>query len=164
MTRRSHQSIIREINPQYSLEGLMLKLSSNTLATWCKEPTHWKRPWCWERLRAGGEGGGRGWDGWTASPTQWIWGWTSSGRQWRTGKPGCAAVHGVAKSWTRLSNWTTTNNRALIRKKRRNSRPVRTHRSPRAVSFGQRSRPGGEETGVHRAFPVLSKTGQSTQA
>ena len=38
--------------------------SSNTLATWCKEPSHWKRPWCWERLRAGGEGGGRGWDGW----------------------------------------------------------------------------------------------------
>ena len=46
--------------------------SSNTLATWCEEPTHWKRSWCWERLRAGGEGDDRGWDGWMASPTQWT--------------------------------------------------------------------------------------------
>ena len=46
--------------------------SSNTLATWCKEPTHWKRPWCWERLKAGGEGDDKGWDGWMASLTQWT--------------------------------------------------------------------------------------------
>ena len=45
--------------------------NSNTLATWCNELTHWKRPWCWERLKAGGEGGDRGWDGWMASLTQW---------------------------------------------------------------------------------------------
>ena len=44
--------------------------SSNTLATWCEEPTHWKRPWWWERLKAGGEA--KGWDGWMASPTQWT--------------------------------------------------------------------------------------------
>ena len=62
--------------------------SSNTLATWCKELTHWKRRWCWERLRAGGEGGDRGWDGWMASPTRWVWIWANSGRQWRSGKPG----------------------------------------------------------------------------
>ena len=43
------------------------------LASWCKELTHLKRPWCWERLRAGGEGDDRGWDGWMASPTQWAW-------------------------------------------------------------------------------------------
>ena len=61
--------------------------SSNTLATWCKELTHWKRSWCWERLRAGGEGGGRGWDGWMASKTQWPWVWANYRRQWRTGKP-----------------------------------------------------------------------------
>ena len=48
------------------LEGLMLKLNSNTLATGCKELTHWKRPWCWERLKAGEEEGDRGWDGWMA--------------------------------------------------------------------------------------------------
>ena len=52
---------------------------SNTLATWCEEPTHWKRPWCWERLRALGEGDNRGWDGWMASPTQWTWVWASFG-------------------------------------------------------------------------------------
>ena len=46
--------------------------NSNTLATWCEELTYWKRPWCWERLRAGGEGDDRGWDGWMASLTQWI--------------------------------------------------------------------------------------------
>ena len=47
-----------------------------------------KRPWCWERLKAGGEGDDRGWDGWMASPTQWTWVWANSGRRWRTGKPG----------------------------------------------------------------------------
>ena len=50
---------------------------SNTLATWCKELTHWQRSWCWERLRAGGEEGSRGWDGWMASPTQWTWVWAN---------------------------------------------------------------------------------------
>ena len=49
--RRLNQSVLKEINPEYSLEGLMLSWSSNTLATWCKEPIHWKRLWCWERLR-----------------------------------------------------------------------------------------------------------------
>ena len=53
--------------------------NSNTLATWCKELTHWKISWCWERLKAGGEGDSRGWDGWMASPTQWTWIWASSG-------------------------------------------------------------------------------------
>ena len=87
-TRRSNQSILKEISSKYSLEGLMLKLKRNTLATWCEELTHLKRPWCWERLKAGGEGDGSGWDGWMASPTQWTWVWASSGRWWRTGKPG----------------------------------------------------------------------------
>ena len=62
--------------------------SSNMLVTWCEELTHWKRPWCWERLRAEGEESSRGWDGWMASPTQWTWVWASSGSWWRTGKPG----------------------------------------------------------------------------
>ena len=64
----------------------MLKWSSNTLATWCEELTHWKRPCCWERLRAEGEGDNRGWHGWMASPTR-IWVWASSGRWWMSGKP-----------------------------------------------------------------------------
>ena len=58
--------------------------SSNTLATWCEELTHWKRPWCWERVKAWGEEGSRGWEGWMAPPTQWAWVWVNSGRQWRT--------------------------------------------------------------------------------
>ena len=78
--------------------------SSNTLATWCKELIHWKRPRCWERLRAG-EGEDRGRDGWMASLTQWTWVRASSRSWWWTGKPG-PAVHGVTKSWTWLSDWT----------------------------------------------------------
>ena len=64
--RRSNQSILKEINSKYSLEGLMLKLK---LQYFGQEPTHWKRPWCWKRLKAGGEGDDRGWDGWMASLT-----------------------------------------------------------------------------------------------
>ena len=60
----------------------------NTLATWCKELTHLKRPWCWERLKAGGEGDDRRWDGWMASLTWWTWVWVSSGGWWWTGRPG----------------------------------------------------------------------------
>ena len=55
---------------------------------WPPKPTHWKRPWCWETLRTGGEGGNRGWDGWMASLSQWTWVWENSGRWWRMGKPG----------------------------------------------------------------------------
>ena len=50
--------------------------------------THWKRPWCWERLKAGGEGNDRGWDGWMASPTRWTWVWVTSGSWWGTRRPG----------------------------------------------------------------------------
>ena len=80
--------------------------SSNTLATWCEEPTHWKRLWCWERLRAGGEEGDRGWDGWMASLTQWAWVWAKSRRQW-SGKPGVLQSMGW-QCWTQLGHKTTT--------------------------------------------------------
>ena len=63
-TRRSNKSILKEVCPGCSLEGLMLKLNSNTLATSWEELTHWKRLWCWEGLEAGGEGDDRGWEGW----------------------------------------------------------------------------------------------------
>ena len=94
IARKSNQSILKEINPEYS--DWCWSWSSNTLATWCKEQTHWKRPWCWERLRAG-EGGSRGWDGWTASLTQWTGVWADSGRQWRTGKPGVLQSKGLQR-------------------------------------------------------------------
>ena len=68
--RRSNQSVLKEINPTYSLGGLMLKLKLHYFGTWCEEPTHWKRTWCLIRLWAGGEGEDRGWDGWMVSPIQ----------------------------------------------------------------------------------------------
>ena len=86
--RRLDQSILKEITPEYHWKDWCWSWSSNTLATWCEELTHWKRPWCWERLKAGGKWGDRGWDGWMASLTQWTWVWANSGRQWRTRKPG----------------------------------------------------------------------------
>ena len=76
-----------------------------TLTTWREKPTHWKRPWCWERLRVGGEGGDRGWDGWTASSTQWTWVWPNSRWYWRTGKPGVLQSMRLQRQ-TRLSGWT----------------------------------------------------------
>ena len=86
--RRSNLSILKEITTGGSLEGLMLKLNSNILATWCEELTHWKRPRCWERLKAGGEGDDRGCDGWMASSTQWTWVWVNSESWWWTGRAG----------------------------------------------------------------------------
>ena len=81
--------------------------NSNTLATWCKELTHLKKPWCWERLKAGGEGDDRGWDGWMASPTRWTGVWVSSGSWWWTGRPGCCTPRGHKESdRTDLLNWT----------------------------------------------------------
>ena len=70
---RCIQFILKEISPEYSLVDWCWSWNSNTLATWCKELTHWKRPWCWERLKAEGEGDDRGWDGWMASLTRWTW-------------------------------------------------------------------------------------------
>ena len=107
--RGSNQFILKEISPGCSLQGLMLKLNSNTLATSCEDLTHLKRPWCRERLRAGGEGDDRGWDGWMASPTLWKWVWASSGSWWWTGKPGVLPLMGsqrVRHDWATELKWT----------------------------------------------------------
>ena len=82
--------------------------NSNSLATWCEELTHWKRPWCWERLKAGGEGDNGGWDGWRASLTQWAWVWVNLESWWWTGKPGVLQSMGsqrVGHSWATELNW-----------------------------------------------------------
>ena len=84
--RRSDQSILKEINPEYSLEGLMLKLQYFGHLT--QRADSLEKTWCWERWKAGGKGDYRGWDGWMVSPTEWAWFWPSSRRLWRTGKPG----------------------------------------------------------------------------
>ena len=81
---------------------------SNTLATWCEELTHWKSPWCWKRLKAGGEGDIIGWDGWIASWTQWTWVWVSSRSWWWIGKPGLLQSMGlqrVGHNWVSGLNW-----------------------------------------------------------
>ena len=99
--KRSNQSILKEISPGCSLEGLRLRLKLQYFGTWCRELTHWKRPWCWERLRAAGEGDCRGWDGWHHQLNGHGFGWTPElvmdREAWR------AAVHWVTKSRTQLS-------------------------------------------------------------
>ena len=128
-SRRSNQSILKEISPEYSLEGLMLKLK-------CKYSGHLmrrtdlfektqesnqppikinkfilkkrkkekKRSWCWERLKAEGEGEDRGWDSWMALPTRWTWVWVNSGSWWWTGRRGVLRSMG----WQRVGhNWAT---------------------------------------------------------
>ena len=82
--------------------------NSNTLAIWCGELTHLKKPWCWERLRAEEEGDNRGWDGWMASPTQWTWVWVDSRSWWWTGRPGLLRSMGsqrVGHDWPTELNW-----------------------------------------------------------
>ena len=85
------------------------------LATWCEELTHRKRPWCWERLKAGGEGDDKGWDGWRASPTQLTWVCANSGRWWRTWKPGCCSPWGSKElDMTERLNWTDWTERRKV--------------------------------------------------
>ena len=105
--KRSNQSILKEISPGCSLEGLILKLKLQYFGhlMW---RVHWKRLWCWEGLGAGEEGDDRGWDGWMASPTRWTWVWVNSGSWWWTGRPGVLQFmgsHRVGHDWaTELKN------------------------------------------------------------
>ena len=105
--KRSNLSLLKE-TPNIHSKDRSWSWSSNTLATWFKELTHWKRPWCWERLRAGGKW--EDWD-WMASPTQWTWVWANCARQCRTGKPGVLQSMGLQKVRHNLatkqqqSNW-----------------------------------------------------------
>ena len=99
-------------NLLYSVLGVHWKdwcwsWNSSTLAIWCKELTHLKRPWCRERLRAGGEGNDRGWDGWMVSPTQWTWVWVNSGSWWWTAGLVCCDSWGCKElNTTEQLNWT----------------------------------------------------------
>ena len=106
--------VIQPANPKGSQSWIFIGRTDaeaetpNTLATWCKELTQWKRPWCWERLKAGEEGDDRGWDGWMASLTWWTWVWVSSGSWWWTGRTGVLQSMGlqrVGHDWVTELNW-----------------------------------------------------------
>ena len=95
-----------------SLEGRCWSWNSNTLVTSCEELTHWKRPWFWVGLGAGGEGDNRGWDGWMASQTRWTWVWVNSGGWWWRGRPGVLWFMGsqrVTHNWATELNWAELN-------------------------------------------------------
>ena len=107
--RRSNQSILKEISPGCSLEGLMLKLKLQYFGHLMQRTNSLERPWCWEGLGAGGEGDDRGWDGWMVSPTRWTWVWVNSRSWWWTGRPGELQFMGsqrVGHEWMTELNWT----------------------------------------------------------
>ena len=111
--RRSNQSILKEISPEYSLEGLMLKLKLQYFGHLVQRTHSLEKPWCWEGLKAGGEGADRGWDFWMASLTQWTWAWVHSWSQWWTGRPGVLRSMGsqrVRHDWVTEVNWTMSRN------------------------------------------------------
>ena len=104
---RSNQSILNFLNIHW--KDWCWSWNSKTLATWCEELTHQKRPWCWERLMTGGERGDRGWDGWMASSTLWIWVWASYKSWWWARKPCMLQSMGLQKighNWVNELNWT----------------------------------------------------------
>ena len=105
--RRSNQLILMKSVLNVHWKDWCWSWNSNTLATWCKELTHLKRPWCWERLKAGGEGDNKGWNGWMASPTQWTWVWVNSWSWWGPGRPDVLQSMGSQRD--RLSNWSELN-------------------------------------------------------
>ena len=109
--RRSNQSILKEINPEYSLEGLMLKLKLQYFGHLMWRTDSFERPWCWERLKTGGEGDNRGWDGWMTSPMWWTWVGVSSKSWWWKGRPGMLQsmrLQIVQHDWVTELNWKLT--------------------------------------------------------
>ena len=107
--RRSSQSILKEISPGYSLEGLMLKLKLQYFGHLMQRADSLEKILIWEGLGAGGEGDNRRWDGWMASPTRWTWVWVDSGSWWWTGRPGMLRFLGsqrVRHDWVTELNWT----------------------------------------------------------
>ena len=110
--RRSNQSILKEISPGCSLEGLMFKLKLQCFGHLMQRADSFEKTLMLGKLKAGGEGDDRGWDGWMASPTQWSWVWIISGSWWWTGRPGVLWFMGsqrVRHNWVTELNWTEWN-------------------------------------------------------
>ena len=106
--RKSNQSILKEISPEYSLEGLILKLKLQYFGHLMWRTNSLEKTWCWERWKVGGGGDNKGWDGWMASPTWWTWVWVGS-MNWRwTGRPGMLQSMGPQRAghdWVTELNW-----------------------------------------------------------
>ena len=106
---RSNQSILKQISPEYLLEELMLKLKLQYVGHLMRKTDSFEKTLMLGKIKAGGEGDNRGWDGWMASPTQWTWVWVDSGSWWWTGRPGVLRFMGsqrVGHDWTTDLNWT----------------------------------------------------------
>ena len=106
--RRANQSVLKEISPEYSLEGLILNLKLQYFGHLMQRTDSLERLWCWERLKAGREGDDRGLDGWMTSATLWTWVWASSRSWWWTGKPGALQSMGLQRvkyNWLTKLNW-----------------------------------------------------------
>ena len=107
--RRSNQSILKEISPEYSLEGLMVKLKLQYFDHLMRRTDSFEKTGkCWERSKAGGEGDNREWDDWMASPMRWTWVWASLGSWWWTGRPGMPQSMGLQRvrhDWATELNW-----------------------------------------------------------
>ena len=103
---------IKPVHPKGNLSWIFVRTDAEApilWATWYKELTHLKRPWCWERLKVGKEGDDRGWDSWMAPPIWWIWIWGGSGNWWMTWRPGVLQSMGwqrVGHNWATELNWT----------------------------------------------------------
>ena len=116
--RRSNQSILKDISPECSLEGLVLKLKLQYFAHLMQRADSFESPWCQGRLKAGGEGDDRGWGGWMASLIQWAWVWVNSGSWWWTGRPGVLRFMGsqrVGQDWATELNYLTESRVAVDR-------------------------------------------------
>ena len=108
IARRLNQSILKKLVLNIHWKDWCWSWNSNTLAAWCEELTHLKRSWCWESLKAGGEGEDRTWDSWMASPTPWTWVWVNSRSWWWIGRPGMLQSMGsqrIGHNLTTELNW-----------------------------------------------------------
>ena len=109
--RRSNQSILKEISPEYSLEGLMLKLKLQYSGHLMWRTDSFEKTLMLGKIEGGGEGDDRGWDGWMASPTQWTWVWGNFRSWWWTGRLACCSPWGRKESdTTEQLNWTELKN------------------------------------------------------